>query len=238
MIIDFVKKNPFFQNLISSLYSRVPAMVEHNLGKYLALKKALYLTGLEKLEGDYLEFGVFTGSSFVFSVKANRRLHLIHDSSKTRFFGFDSFSGFGNVTTDDKHPFYQDGTFTVDAQKVIANIHRQTRGTEVTIVPGYFEDTLTKKSALEYGIKKARVVFIDCDLYEPSLLALEFVRPLLQKGMVLQMDDYYSYKGDPELGVQGAFAEFNRRHPEFVWRRVYDYGFGGIGMILGKVQQS
>jgi O-methyltransferase len=161
-------------------------------------------------------------------------LQLIHDASKTRFFGFDSFSGFGNVTSDDKHPFYQDNTFSVDAQKVIKNIHRQTRGTEVTIVPGFFEDTLTKKSANDYGIRKARVVFIDCDLLEPALLALEFVRPLLQKGTVLMMDDYYSYRGDPALGVQGAFAEFCKRHPQFVWRRVYDYGFGGIAMIAGQ----
>ena len=232
MIIDFVKKHPFFQNLVAAIYSRVPSMVEHNLGKYLALKKALYLTALERLDGDYLEFGVFTGSSFVFTVKANRQMRSISDI-KTRFFGFDSFSGFGAVSSTDQHPFYQDNTFSVDAQKVIDNIKRQTKGAEVTIVPGFFEETLTKKSARDYGITLARVVFIDCDLFDPALLALEFVQPLLQKGTVLIMDDYYSYRGDPKLGVQGAFAEFSRRHPEYVWRRVYDYGFGGIGMILG-----
>jgi O-methyltransferase len=121
MIIDFVKKHPFFQNFVASLYSRVPAMVEHNLGKYLALKKALYLTSLERLEGDYLEFGVFTGSSFVFTIKSNRQMRAISDT-KTRFFGFDSFSGFGTVSATDQHPFYQDNTFSVDAQKVISII--------------------------------------------------------------------------------------------------------------------
>jgi O-methyltransferase len=234
MIIDFVKKHPFFQNVVAALYARVPAMVEHNLGKYLALKKALYLTSLERLPGDYLEFGVFTGSSFVFTVKANRQLRAIADL-KTRFFGFDSFSGFGAVSATDKHPFYQDNTFSVDAQKVIRNIEKQTKGAEVTIVPGFFEETLTKKRASEYGIDHARVVFIDCDLFDPALLALEFVRPALQQGTLLLMDDYYSYRGDPTLGVQGAFAEFCRRHQEFVWRRVYDYGFGGIAMIAGRI---
>ena len=47
-------------------------MVEHNLGKYHALKKAFYLTALENLHEDYLEFGVFTGGSFVFATKAHR----------------------------------------------------------------------------------------------------------------------------------------------------------------------
>jgi O-methyltransferase len=233
MIIDFIKKYPFFQNFVAALYSRVPAMVEHNLGKYLALKKALYLTALERLEGDYLEFGVFTGSSFVFTVKANRQMRAILDA-KTRFFGFDSFSGFGAVSSTDQHPFYQDNTFSVDAQKVIQNIKRQTKGDEVTIVPGFFEETLTRKNARDYGITRARVVFIDCDLFDPALLALEFVHPVLQKGTVLVMDDFYSYRGDPKLGVQGAFAEFCRRHPGYVWRRVCDYGFGGTVMILGQ----
>ena len=233
MIIDFVKKHPFFLNLVAALYSRVPAMVEHNLGKYLAIKKALYLTALERLEGDYLEFGVFTGSSFVFAVKTNRQMQTISDA-KTRFFGFDSFSGFGAVSSTDQHPFYQDNTFSVDANRVIANIKRQTKGTEVTIVPGFFEETLIKKTAQDYGIARARLIFIDCDLFDPALLALEFVQPLLQKGTMLIMDDYYSYRGDPKLGVQGAFAEFSRRHPQYLWRRTYDYGFGGIAMILGQ----
>jgi O-methyltransferase len=105
----------------------------------------------------------------------------------------------------------------------------------VTIVPGFFEETLTKKSAKDYGIKQARVVFIDCDLFDPALLAMEFIQPLLSKGTVLLMDDYYSYRGDPRLGVQGAFAEFCRRHPQYLWRRVYDYGFGGIAMIVGYI---
>ena len=237
MIIDFVKNNLFFQNLVAAIYSRVPAMVEHNLGKYLALKKALYLTALERLEGDYLEFGVFTGSSLVFTVKANRQLRRISEA-KTRFFGFDSFSGFGEVSATDQHPFYQDDTFSVDAPKVINNIKRQTKGSEVVIVPGFFEESLTKKSAHDYGITLARVLFIDCDLFGPALVALEFVRPILQKGTVLLMDDYYSYRGDPKLGVQGAFAEFCRRHPEYVWRRIYDYGFGGVALILGQTDND
>ena len=233
MIIDFVKKFPFFQNLVAGIYSRVPAMVEHNLGKYLALKKAMYLTALEHLEGDYLEFGVFTGSSFVFAVKASRQMQKI-SNAKIRYFGFDSFSGFGAVSESDEHPFYQDNTFSVDAEKVIRNIKRQTKGADSTIVPGFFEETLTQKSAHDYGIERARVVFIDCDLFDPALLALNFVHPILQSGAVLMMDDYYSYRGDPTLGVQGAFAEFCRQNPGMVWRRVCDYGFGGIVMILGR----
>ena len=233
-IIDFLKRFPLFQNLVSSVYSRVPAVVEHNLGKYHALKKALYITALEQLEGDYLEFGVFTGSSFVFAAKTNHCLRSL-STAKTRFFGFDSFEGFGSVSSTDVHPFYTDNTFAVNAASVIKNIKSQIKYDEVNITPGFFEQTLSKPAA-EYGIRRSRVIFIDCDLFDPALLALEFVAPTLQKGTILLMDDYYSYKGAPELGVHGAFAEFSQRNPCYVWRRIYDYGFGGIAMILSQIK--
>ena len=40
----------------------------------LAIKKALYITAHDKTYGSYIEFGVFTGSSFNFAMKANEKL--------------------------------------------------------------------------------------------------------------------------------------------------------------------
>ena len=219
-----------FQNLTGSLYARIPAFAEHNIAKYQALKKAFYLTALEKHEGDYLEFGVFTGSSFVFSVKAHRSLQGLA-KLPTRFFGFDSFAGFGPVGENEKHPFYTDNNFSVDVARVTQNIKKQTKGAETRLVPGFFEETL-RKSTSSYGIQRARIVLIDCDLKEPASLALQFVRPILQQGTILIMDDFFSYKGDTKRGVHGAFSEFCQKNPAYIWRRVCDYGFGGAVMIL------
>ncbi|MEK6706813.1 MAG: TylF/MycF/NovP-related O-methyltransferase [Candidatus Poribacteria bacterium] len=231
MLIEILKRNFLFQNLAAWLVSKIPCVVSHNFQKYGALKKAFYLTALERLDGDYLEFGVFTGSSFVFSMKIHRQLRYLGDI-KTRFFGFDSFTGFGKVSDEDKHPFYLDSIFTVNAEKVIRNIKKQGRRCETTIVKGYFEESLKEKVIADFGIQKSRIVFIDCDLKEPSRLVLEFVRPSLQQGMILVMDDFFSYRGSETKGVAGAFYEFCEKYPNLKWRKLLDYGYGGAAYIL------
>ena len=44
---------------------------------------------------------------------------------------------------------------------------------------------------------------IDCDLKEPTTLALNFVRNILQKGTIILFDDYIFFKGDQ---TKGEFA--------------------------------
>ena len=48
------------------------------------------------------------------------------------------------------------------------------------------------------------------------------------------IDDFYSYKGSSKLGTYGAFLKFESEHPEWKFRRIFDYGYGGVGMIASK----
>lgn len=50
--------------IVSSFISYVNPVVVHNLEKYYVIKKAFYLSSIEDIEGHYIEFGVFEGSSF------------------------------------------------------------------------------------------------------------------------------------------------------------------------------
>ncbi len=234
-LISFLKNNLFMQNLAARMISAVPCVVEHNIEKYKAIKKAMYLTALEQLPGDYLEFGVFTGSSFVFAMHIHRKLQYL-SKHPTKFYGFDSFEGFGEVQEVDTHPFYTNDTFRVDANKVISNIKKQGRGCQIELVKGYFNESIKGRSASSMGIEKSRVIFIDCDLKAPSAVALEFIKPTLQQGTILIMDDFYSYKGDPSLGVCGAFEDFNRSFTNIEWRRIFDYGYGGAAFILARAE--
>jgi len=232
-LISLVKRYPWIQNIIGSIYVRCPAMMEHNLGKYHALKKAFYLTALENLHGDYLEFGVFTGGSFVFATKAHRTTCGVSKVT-TAFFGFDSFKGFGAQAAEDMHPFYTDQNFAVCEKRIVSNIKKQTKHEKVTLVSGFFEKTLSHDPSL-YGIKAARIIFIDCDLKDPALLALRFSRQLIQKGTILMMDDFYSYRGAPDLGVSGAYNQFLHENSQISTRRLFDYGYGGVGVIFTAV---
>lgn len=233
-LLRLLKSNFILQNMASLILSRIPPMIEHNVAKYAALRKAFYLTALDQLEGDYLEFGVFTGSSFVFAMRIHDKLRYL-GNTPTRFFGFDSFSGFGEISEHDKHPFYLDSIFTVDADRVIRNIKSKAKKAQVEIVKGYFQDTLSGRAATALGIKKARVIFIDCDLKDPAALVLKFVLPAIQQGTVLVMDDFFSYSGDDAKGVKGAFDEFCASQPQLRWRHICDYGFGGVAMMCSSV---
>ena len=73
MLLNIIKNNLFLQNIVANIFSRFPPVIEHNLAKYSAIKKAMYQTALEHTYGSYIEFGVFTGSSFNFAMKINKK---------------------------------------------------------------------------------------------------------------------------------------------------------------------
>ena len=234
MLIELAKRSFFMQSALSKMVSLISPMIGHNYEKFVAIKKAFYLTALEQLPGDYLEFGVFTGSSFVMAMRAHRAMAFC-GPLLTRFYGFDSFSGFGAAASHDEHPFYTDKIFKIDADIALGNIRRHAKGSEFKIVPGFFHETLTRQNAKDLGIDKTRVAFIDCDLKEPATLCLEFMRPTLQPGTILLMDDFLAFRASKKAGVAGAFYEFCQRHPSLLWRRGFDYGYGGAAYVLADV---
>src|SRR5687767_9797616 len=94
------------QNLAARLICRIPPEVHHNIGKLEALRKAFAYTGLEGVEGDYLEFGVFQGTSLIAAINSYETQN---KGAPCRFFGFDSFEGFRvDKKTDGTHPVWKD----------------------------------------------------------------------------------------------------------------------------------
>ena len=88
----------FLQNISSYIISKINPAIIHNIGKYFAIKKVFYLSSIEQIKGDYFEFGVYTGSSFAHAIRCAKS-HIVFDKdfSKTKFYGFDSFKGFGDL---------------------------------------------------------------------------------------------------------------------------------------------
>ena len=153
--INIAKKFFIFQDFFSWLVSKLPVALEHNLAKYSAIKKAFYLTGIENLQGDYYEFGVFTGSSFVSAIRSHKKTRFLGDI-ETDFFGFDSFKGFGDFSKGDVHSFYMNDTFTTDENKVRSFIKKRSKGVRFKIISGFFEDTLRNRTCAELSKKKSQ----------------------------------------------------------------------------------
>ena len=53
-LLNFLKNNLILQNIASSLVAIIPPFLENTIAKYLALKKALYITAHDKTAGNYL----------------------------------------------------------------------------------------------------------------------------------------------------------------------------------------
>ena len=235
-LLNIIKNNLFIQNFVSTFVSFLPPYLEFTVSKYLAIKKAMYVTAHDETYGSYLEFGVFTGSSFNFAMKVNKKIEKIFGKSNCEFIGFDSFEGFGQIKKEDENPRFQDHIFSVDEKKVLKNIEKCAKGQKMRIVKGFYQDTLKDKTTLDLKIDKARVVMIDCDLKESARLALEFIKPSIQEGTIILFDDYVYFKGDKNKGEYGAFNDFRKKYPEILFRRIFDYGYGSRAFIAYKTK--
>ena len=80
-LLNFIKNNLFLQNFVASIVSYIPPFLEFSVAKYIAIKKAMYITAVDQTYCSYMEFGVFTGSSFNFAMKINKQLEKIFEKT-------------------------------------------------------------------------------------------------------------------------------------------------------------
>lgn len=232
---SFLAKLNFLQDWVSFFISKINPSITHNIEKYHTLKKVHYLSAIEDISGDYLEFGVFTGSSFCHSLRCNRSLFDLNGNvEKTRFFGFDSFSGFGDLDDSDVHPFYTDENFNTDYNKVNSRVKRVAKDIQYELIKGYFSESL-KDGHSKLGIEYSKIIFIDSDTFSSADEALTFCIPTIQIGTYIILDDYFSYKGSLNSGVAGAFEKFKKNSNCDV-RHIFTYGMGGAVFIVSGLK--
>jgi len=178
------------------------------------LRKAMNLVMSNKLEGDYLEFGIYKGQSFV---AAYNFANYYPNLNAMNFYAFDSFHGQPPLDGVDAEGFqhFKTGQYYCSLAEFKQILEQNKVDTDrVKIIPGWFKDTLNEKTKNSLQLKKAAVVMIDCDLYESTVSVLEFITSYLQDGTILIFDGWFCYRGNPNRGEQRAFREWLQRHPE------------------------
>ena len=185
-----------------------------------ALNRLALAVGPDEV-GDYLEFGVYVGTSLLCMHRASRAVGL----ESLRLFGFDSFHGLPEVTATEAAGVWQPGWYRAEYSLVREHLTRNGIDWDrTTLVPGWFEETLVPGLAHRLGIKKAGVIMIDCDIYSAALTALAFCAPLIRDRAVVFLDDWntggLAAKG---LGERRAFEEFLARNPELTAEELPPY---------------
>lgn len=163
--------------------------------------------------GDYYEFGLFRGRTFLHAYETCESLGL----RDTHLYGFDSFQGLPEVSdVDARGGHFFAGQFAASRAEV--EKHLTDHGMDwsrATLVEGFFDETLNAARKAALARRCAGIVLLDCDLYSSTVTALEWLEDMLRDRAIVLFDDWSSYGDTGELGQQRALAEFLDRHPRW-----------------------
>lgn len=185
------------------------------LKRFLAHNE-LFMKTLE-IPGDIVELGVFQGVG-LFAWANLLESHCVGDRTKT-VYGFDNWEGFTSLSP-------QDGKSVDEANKFLGGFSPACHREELLEAIKIFDadrfipwkerikliDGDITKTVPEFvrGNPGARfsLIHFDCDLYEPTKVALESLWPLLSRGGLMLFDEYaiHDWPGET-LAVDEFFAD-------------------------------
>lgn len=138
-------------------------------------------------DGDLCECGVFRGATLV-PTSLFLRQHGIEKS----VFGCDSFEGFGEAISIDielggmGHEAKRVHGMNSTSMKYVAErVNAFGLDEMVTLVPGYFENTLQQLADRTFCY-----VHLDCDMYDSYRTCMEFFYPRMAPGGIILFDEY------------------------------------------------
>ena len=222
-------------------YSKLPFVEATDLEKELLLKSGKYsMTSLtrrwaliqaikyvhtKKLEGDFVECGVWKGGNLIIFKSLNENLKI-----NKKIYGYDTFEGMSQPSDHDidysgkpaknewekninKNLNYSFNCYA-GIEEVNNNLKKNFKNIDdIILVKGKVENTLTKNENLP---KKISILRLDTDWYESTKFGLEILYPKVSNGGILIIDDYGFWKG-----AQKAVDEYFK--DQHVWMHYVDY---------------
>ncbi len=201
------KKNDYpidISKEIKDLYEEIEPYTVTTIESVAALVKSVEYIINNKLEGDFVECGVWKGGSCMIMAR-----ELLKKSDYTRqIWMYDTFEGMSQPTDDDEE--IETGIKGID---LLSGIHKtnakynmwayspidevkdnmQKTGypsDKINYVKGKVEDTLSKSLPAKIALLR-----LDTDWYESTKIELEMLYPLVTKGGIIIIDDYGHFSG-------------------------------------------
>ncbi len=190
---------------IESIFLNCSDSVEiklENFTKYVRrqhLKRFLALYEVFKLvlpvKGSVIECGVWRGFSLMAWAKLSTMLE--PENLTRRIYGFDTFEGFPSVHDMDQSAFKSNerGELSSDSYDEITQLIKEYDADrflghigKVELIRGDMAKTIPEFIERHQHLMVS-LLFIDCDLYEPTRTALEHFLPRMPKGAIVAFDD-------------------------------------------------
>jgi hypothetical protein len=170
-----------------------------------------------RVQGFFLDLGLCTGKSANFLAALNPH---------QKIYSFDSFEGLPEdwVRADRTIP---KGTFAFKDPDFLPPVLHN-----VTIVKGWFKDSLPVFAREILKDQKIALVHVDSDLYSSAKTALTVLSPYMQEGTILIFDELYNFPGYEnhefkalqeflkETGFHAEYLAYNKFHQQVALRLV------------------
>lgn len=149
--------------------------------------------------GSLVECGVGQGGCLAVMAGASR--------GKRAVWGFDSFSGMPPLTEEDQEDGLKWVGFKCSGENGLKEVQRTLRRFSVpqrwvTLVPGWFEDTLVSAVG---RIGPIAILRLDNDWYKSTRYCLEVLYPTVATNGIIIIDDYHTF-----VGCRKAVDEFRK----------------------------
>jgi macrocin-O-methyltransferase TylF-like protien len=190
---------------IERIFLESPEKIEirlENFTKYVRrqhLKRFIAMYELFKLvlpvKGSVIECGVYQGFALMAWAKLSAMLE--PENLTRRIYGFDSFEGFPTVHEKDASQFgtARCGELCADSYEELLRLIKEYDAdrflghiSKVELIKGDIAKTLPEFMASHQHVIVS-LLFLDCDLYEPTRVALEQVLPRMPRGAVVAFDE-------------------------------------------------
>src|SRR3989344_1371872 len=151
----------------------------------------------DAVPGDIIECGVFKGSSFI---RFATFREMMEKSRQKRMVGFDTFGTFPNTAgAADQHArdewVKSAGDQSISAPQLMEVLDKKKFTHHVELIEGDVAVTIPKFVAENPNLQIS-LLNLDTDFYEPAVVILRYLYPLLAKGGVLILDDYSVFPGE------------------------------------------
>jgi O-methyltransferase len=221
------------RSLCADIYSRLDTLEYRSFNRrFYAIEQCTeYLVGA-KIDGDYLEFGVYQGTTLSHAYQ-----WMVPHFKEMRFLAFDSFEGLpvpkGIDIADGYSSHFYEKQFSCSQEEFAQSI--RSKGVDlskVSMTKGWFDKTLSSQRAQELNLKAIAVAWIDCDYYESTVPVLKFITPYLTVGSVIIFDDWRCYRNHPDFGEQRACKEWLESNNQIQLAELFSFGWNGIAFTV------
>lgn len=188
---NYLPRIPFWMNnfFCIGIYNQITYLLQKqpmgSIEELSALMQAVEQT--RNLEGDYVEIGVFSGSSALAALLYMQRINI-----KRKCYLLDTYTGFNYETAKKSPDMKWDNThfswkgFSFKGQNAIDRIKGLTACTGQDVKAFQFDVCCDD---LPNSIKQIAMANLDVDLYEVVLRGLQILAPLMAKGGIITIED-------------------------------------------------